>query len=113
MQLEDSTNEFPKFVCHDNESYNVRVIHSNGESYYESIHFEQMKEFFILEQVLRRWEYPEKISMGYDTFCQAFERDAVRKGISHLSLLTILYNGIELKDIITTKILGHLPFGKF
>ena len=77
MQLEDSTDKPPEFVHRDDENYNIRVIHSNGESYYESIHFEKMKEFFILEQVLRRQEYPEKIPMGYDAFCQAFERDTV------------------------------------
>ena len=53
MQLEDSTDKPPEFVHRDDENYNIRVIHSNGESYYESIHFEKMKEFFILEQVLR------------------------------------------------------------
>ena len=103
MQLEDSTDKPPKFVRRDDGSYNIWVIHSNGESYYESIHFEQIKEFFVLEHVLRQQEYPEKIPMGYDTFCQAFERDTIQRGITHLSFSTILYEGVEPKDALTTK----------
>ena len=37
--------------------------------------------------------------MGYDIFCQAFERDVVQKGITQLSLATIEYDSVELKDV--------------
>ena len=77
MQLEDSADEPPEFIRLDNESYSIQIIHSNRASYYESVHYEQIKEFFALEHILCQRECPEKIPMGYDVFCQAFKRDAV------------------------------------
>ena len=53
MQLKDSADEPPEFIRLDDESYSIRIIHSNGASYYESVYYEQIKEFFTLEHVLR------------------------------------------------------------
>ena len=41
--------------------YNVWVVNGDGASYYESYHYEQIRDFFALEHVLHKRELPDKI----------------------------------------------------
>ena len=45
---------------------------------------------------------PIKSLGGYDDFCQAFERDAIRKGLTHLSFTTISYDGVKPENVYIT-----------
>ena len=53
----------------------------------------------MVEHVLHRGEFPERIPGGYDTFRHVFERDIVRKGRHDLSFATICYDGAKPVDV--------------
>jgi len=89
----------PEFLRTEADVYLVRGIADDGNTYYESYHFEQIKEYFAVEHVLHRGEFPERIPGGYDAFRRAFERDIVRKGRHDLSFATICYDGAKPVDV--------------
>ena len=95
MSVEGITGSPAEFVRRDDESYNVRVVTSDGGSYYESYHYEQICDFFAIEHQLRRQELPAKISGSHDDFCHAFERDADRKSFANVSFAIIQYEGVK------------------
>lgn len=84
-----------EFVRLDSESYNIRVVTKEGETYYKSYHYEQIRDFFILEHQLRKKELLTKIPGGYGGFCNAFHRDAERRGLTAVSFATIWYERLE------------------
>ncbi|KIM60785.1 hypothetical protein SCLCIDRAFT_1216494 [Scleroderma citrinum Foug A] len=84
-----------EFVPLDSELYNIRVVTKEGESYYKSYHYEQIRDFFILEHQLRKKELLTKILGGYGGFCNAFHQDEERRGLTAVSFATIRYEGLE------------------
>jgi len=65
-----------KFIRLNGDAYNICIVTKEGVSYYESYHFEQIRDFFALEHHLHQGDIPDRVPGGYDIFCEAFERDA-------------------------------------
>jgi len=95
MSAGDPTSPPAEFIHLDNESYNVRVVTKDGDSYYKSYHYEQIRDFFTLDHQLRNKEFPSKIPGGYDDFCRAFDRDAKRRNFTGAAFAPLQYKGLE------------------
>jgi len=89
-----------KFIRLNGDAYNIHIVTKEGVSYYESYHFEQIRDFFALEHHLRQGDIPDRVPGGYDIFCEAFERDAKRKEIANISFATIKYDGPDPISIL-------------
>jgi len=103
MSIDGLNNTPAEFVRLHSDTYNVRSVTKEGVSYYESYHYEQIRDFFALEHHLRQGNFPDRIPGGYDAFCQAFERDAKCKKLTKVSFATINYDGPDPTSILVNE----------
>jgi len=103
MSIDGLNNTPAEFVRLHSDAYNVRSVTKEGVSYYESYHYEQIRDFFALEHHLRQGNFPDRIPGGYDAFCQAFERDAKCKKLTKVSFATINYDGPDPTSILVNE----------
>jgi len=97
----DRLNSTPaEFIRLHSNAYNIRSVTKEGVSYYKSYHYEQIRDFFVLEYHLRQGNLPNRIPGGYDAFCQAFERDVKCKKLTKVSFATIDYDGPDPTSIL-------------